>query len=244
MGLGTKHYRFKEFKELYKLYPAGIFTDLDALKRFMSFIKNNTADTLKNEINEIENEIEKENDIIEIIEKKFEDEVESIENLAFDSNVDYIDYYSSKGALNLVYNSILITLCSFLETRVKLLCTLLGYRKGSFRKKRNTESFLSFYMSYLNGEHHIDFSAIDDYWKKIEQYSTLRNTITHNEKQVIGVPSEKFRKIKQISYLNIIKKGKNASFIIDDPRLLEECFDTVKGILEFICYKEVKTPNL
>jgi|GEM_PF-4892315 len=101
-----RSYRFQEFYIIDKLYPTGLDNDLDSMKTFLNSIEKGTLEMVKSDVQKMEGEME--NDII-------------IDNEVIFSNVDFLDYKSTSSALNIIYNSTLVSLYSFLETRLKYL---------------------------------------------------------------------------------------------------------------------------
>jgi hypothetical protein len=221
--MGLSSYRFKEFQKLDKIYPTGLNNDLDALKMFLKKIKEETSGDLKDEINKMENEME--NDIV-------------VDNVVLHSNIDYLDYASSLNALNLVYNSILISLCSFIETRLFMLCKLIEDKNVKSIKSINGESKIDTYKKYLEEVHSVDFNSVQNDWKQITSYAYLRNQFVHNQIPEINIDTNKtgYEKLRNIKFLNIKTESDFATFSINDSRLLDEYFDIISRFLQFICY--------
>lgn len=221
--MGLSSYRFKEFQELDKIYPTGLDNDLDALKIFLKNIQNETTENLKNDIKEMEKEMEK--DIVE-------------DNIVLYSNIDYLDYASSLNALNLVYNSMLISLCSFIETRLMMLCKLIESKSDKSIDSIKGRSKIYKYKNYLSTVHLIDFNIIHSDWKQICSYAYLRNQLVHNQIPQINIKTNKvgYRKLRNIKFLDIKVKSNIATFTITDSRLLNDYFDVISRFLQFICY--------
>ncbi len=98
--MGTKSFRFKEFSKLNELFPAGLHNDIESLRGFYKYAQNSAISILKDDVIKMEKEMN--NDFI-------------TDNVVVFSDVDYFDYNSKLNTLNLFYNSILITILSFLK---------------------------------------------------------------------------------------------------------------------------------
>jgi hypothetical protein len=221
--MGLSSYRFKEFQKLDKIYPTGLNNDLYALKMFLKKIKVETSESLKCEINKMENEME--NDIV-------------ICDVVLHSNIDYLDYASSLGTLNLVYNSILITLCSFIETRLFMLCKLIEDKSVKSIKTKMGESKIDSYKRYLEEVHLVDFNLVQNDWEQITSYAYLRNQFVHNQIPGINIDNNEYgyKKLCNIKFLNIKTESNIANFSINDARLLDEYFDIISRFLQFVYY--------
>jgi hypothetical protein len=229
MGLFTN--RFPEFRELDKLYPTGLDNDLDALKTFLKFTQNGTTENLKKDIKEMEEEMK--NDIVK-------------DSVVLHSNVDYLDYMSSSNALNLIYNSMLISLCSFLETRLGLLCKLIENRETESLKNIIGTSTLVKFKNYLSEVHSIDFNSINSEWEQIFAYAYLRNKLVHNHSPKINIKTnpDGYSELKKIKFLYLDDKSEINKIYINDPRILEEYFDLISRILNFIVTIKVDYKDL
>jgi hypothetical protein len=215
-------YRFQEFQKLDKLYPTGLSNDLDAMKLSLKSIEKGTLKILKKEIEEMKTEME--NDII-------------IDDTVVQSNVDFLDYISSSNASNIIYNSMMISLFSFLETRLMLLSKLVEPRNSILLNDISGKGIYK-YKKYLSKVHLIDFSSQQKEWELICSYALLRNKLIHSQSVEFDIKSnnKEYNKLKKLEYLTVNESSDKALFYINNQEFLNKCFETISNFLEFICY--------
>ncbi len=220
--MGLTSYRFTEFSHLKKLYPLGLGSDLDALKLSLKSIENGTLKTLNKEIEEMETEMD--NDVV-------------IDDTVVHSNIDYLDYISSTNASNIIYNSMMISLFSFLETRLMLLCKLVEPRNSILLSDISGKGIYK-YKKYLSKVHSIDFNSQQKEWELICSYALLRNKLIHSQSVEFDIKanSKEYNKLKKLEHLTVKESSNKAFFYIDNQEFLNKCFETVSKFLEFICY--------
>jgi hypothetical protein len=221
--MGLRSYRFSEFIQLDKLYPGGLSNDLDSMDTFLKSIEKGTVEIVKENVESMEQEME--NDII------IDDEVFS--------NIDFFDYKSSLSALNIIYNSTLISIYSFLETRMKHFYELLKDQQNIKINKKDGESNILFYKRKLADEFSIDFSEVNLDWEEICSYTLLRNALTHSHIQEADISKKKidYQKIKNMEFLNTKVESTVLVFQINDFNFLSLFFKKVSKFLNFICYE-------
>lgn len=173
------------------------------------------------------------------MEKEMEKNV-IIEDIIFHSDVDYFNYYSNLNALNLLYNSILISICAFFETRIEFLCKLLEKSRSTSIKSIGGKSNIEKFKNYLSEVHSVDFEPVNKEWEQIIAYAYLRNKLVHNQFPNIKIKSnqEGYSRLKKIRYLSITINNGVATFKINDPKLLDEYISDVYKFLHFTCYKK------
>jgi len=104
--------RFKEYNKLSIHGIVSIDQDCDNLRQYIVKMEEGTAQLLKNQIEGADGEME--NDIM-----TKED---------FFSNLNFLDYLGYHSNLKMIYASMLITMYSFLESRLLLACKLIEGR--------------------------------------------------------------------------------------------------------------------
>jgi hypothetical protein len=221
--MGLRSYRFSEFIQLDKLYPGGLSNDLDSMDTFLKSIEKGTVEIVKENVESMEQEME--NDII------IDDEVFS--------NIDFFDYKSSSSALNIIYNSTLISIYSFLETRMKHFYELLKDQQNIKINKKDGESNILFYKRKLADEFSIDFSEVNLDWEEICSYTLLRNALTHSHIQEADISKKiiDYQKIKNMEFLTTEVESTVLVFQINDFNFLSLFFKKVSKFLNFICYE-------
>lgn len=219
--------RLEKFDNYKKYCHLGLYGDLDSMQTSLNSIMKGAVFPLEKSISESENEMK--NDIVY--------EGEDGEELY--TTVDYLDYYSNINAKTIIYNSSIISVYSFLETRLLLLCNLLD-PNFSINKKDKT-AYITQCKNYLSVNHNIDFKLIEKDWKIITCYQTLRNELVHNS--IIEIPESRsvMWKIKRLREIDHLKESEpNASKTIKFQIVNKECihffFTKVSKILEFIHY--------
>ncbi|KAB1159469.1 hypothetical protein F7018_03920 [Tenacibaculum aiptasiae] len=220
--MGLTSYRFTEFNDLTKLNPLGLEGDLDAIKLSLKSIEVGTLNILQNEIKEMQSEME--NDII-------------IDDTIVQSNVDYLDYISSRQASNIIHNSMMISIFSFLETRLLLLCKLIEPRNSILLNDISGKGIYK-YKKFLSKVHSIDFSSQQNEWELITSYALLRNKLVHSQSVDFDIKknSKEYIKLKKIEHLTVKEYSDKAFFYIDSQEFHNKYFQTVSKFLEFICY--------
>jgi hypothetical protein len=221
--MGLRSYRFSEFIQLDKLYPGGLSNDLDSMDTFLKSIEKGTVEIVKENVESMEQEME--NDII------IDDEVFS--------NIDFFDYKSSSSALNIIYNSTLISIYSFLETRMKHFYELLKDQQNIKINKKDGESNILFYKRKLADEFSIDFSEVNLDWEEICSYTLLRNALTHSHIQEADISKKiiDYQKIINMEFLTTEVESTVLVFQINDFNFLSLFFKKVSKFLNFICYE-------
>ncbi len=221
MALGV--YRFKEFEAFDKLYPSGIYNDMDTIKTSLKTMYEGTILNLKKEVDSMKQEMKQ--DVV-------------IDNEVIYSNVDILDFYSSSNAINIVYNSMFISLHSFLETRLRFMCKLIESR-SSIKLNDISGKGIYKYRKYLEKVHQVNFDSQKNNWELICHYSLLRNKLTHSQTNEINVISEKteFNKLKKLDHLTIIESNNFAKYKIDNIELIEGFLRVVSNFLEYVCIK-------
>ena len=221
-NMGLTAYRFTEFWKLDKLFPAGIDTDLESMKVALRTIQKGAGDVLKIEIDKMEGEMK--NDIV-------------IENEVIYSNVDYLDFFSSSSALNIIYNSMVISIFSFIETRLMLLCKLIEKRNKILLSDISGKGIYK-YKRYLSKVHDIDFNPKNEEWELLGSYAFLRNKLIHSHSVEINMRyNEKdYKKLKKIKSLSVTESSDIATFHIRDQECVNDFFALASSFIQFICY--------
>ncbi|CAM1366471.1 hypothetical protein TOREUM_30537 [Tenacibaculum litoreum] len=214
-------YRFQQFLIIDRLYPTGLDNDLDSMKTFLKSIEKGTLEMIKSDVQKME--VEMKNDVI-------------IDNEIIFSNVDFLDYKSTSSALNIIYNSTLVSLYSFLETRLKFLYELLENQKNIRINKNKGESNIMFYKRKLEEKYFLDFSSLNAEWEEICLHTLLRNTLTHSHIQEQKTDISDYKKIQSIEHLSTEMNSGILLFEINDFKFLYNFFDKISEILNFICY--------
>jgi|TARA_B110000091_G_C13773509_1_gene457795 hypothetical protein len=217
--------RLEQFDNYKKYCHLGLYGDLDSMQTSLNVIMKGAVFPLEKSISESEDEMK--NDIV------YEDGEELY------TTVDYLDYYNNINAKTIIYNSSIISVYSFLETRLLLLCNLLD-TNFSINKKDNT-AYITQCKNYLSANHNIDFKLIEKDWQIILSYQTLRNELVHNS--ILEIPKSQINlwKIKRLRKIKHLKASEsNASKIIKFQIVNKDCihffYTKVSKILEFIHY--------
>lgn len=139
------------------------------------------------------------------------------------------------------YNSIIISLYSYLEYKMKKLNEDLNKHDRINRitkvKKNSNESKINCYKRFLTENYNIDFSNIDEDWSQIELFAKLRNVIVHDNS---------FLKLNKHELVNFLKKFnsieindetgylviRNEESILDFCKRIENCLQKIYESIE------------
>lgn len=175
----------------------------------------------------------------EIIEENVKNKLTEISEYL--KNPDYPDYGEHEMLTHthsLYYNSLFISLYSFLERKLFMLSKLAENQKNIKVKGIRGEGIFKYY-KYLKKVLEIDLEHLNNEWVVICRYNKLRNTLVHYP--INEIPKDNNSKLisqfKQIEFLEIKDKGEFITFEINDVRLLSKFIKVIHKFLREIYYE-------
>lgn len=136
---------------------------------------------------------------------------------------------------NLLNNSMLITIYSYFETKLKVLYEQIVKIIPGLPKLKRNKSLIESYKSYITGNLHINLDDFNDEWNYIVSYKNIRNLIVHNNSTVEEVNRDMINYINNHEYLEL-NSSNGSVFIIDNKYLMDFC-DLIKIYLDAIYSK-------
>jgi hypothetical protein len=221
--MGLFSYRFKEFQHYDSLYPAGLEGDIDGMRKVIQVAQEESIDSLKRDLAAMNDELEK--DIV-------------VDGETIYSNVDILEFESTRNASLMLYNSMFITIFVFLETRLRYLCRLIEAR-SNIRLNDIAGRGIQKYKRYLEKVHLIDFSPVKGEWDLICSYILLRNKLVHDSSNKVKIVEEKptYKKLLKLKHLVFQVQGGNAYFYVANRRFLDDFLNIVCTFLRYVCFE-------
>ncbi len=199
---------------------AEVQLELDAFENYIIITRNNVD-------KEIEKQVEKYN-------YHRRESGNDLVNVFIDITNDLI----TSNTKILFYNSLLVSLYSFLERKMYKLCKI--------AEKDQKIKILDFsgdgivrYKKYLKKVIDIDFEKVNSEWSEITKLNKLRNQIVHNPSAEIKIckGNEKLiNSIKSINGLIIKEKDSIMRYYIKDEKLLVRFLSIIKILLNELYY--------
>ena len=156
-------------------------------------------------------------------------------------------------AINRIYSALLISLYSTFESRLTDLC-ILFHQTGLPDVSINNfkwDDYIDKVLTYLSITGYISFSRKDTVWKAMQTFQSIRNSITHNQMNIIQSPEKPIQEqklFKIISENQSFKLDRNtwAFQIIDSWYMLDmagKCMEIIKRMTHDIEQKRVIIKN-
>jgi hypothetical protein len=222
--MGLFSYRFKEFGNYDSLYPAGLEGDIDGIRKVIQVVQEESIDSLKTDLEAMNDELRK--DIV-------------VDGEVIHSNVDILEFESTRNASLMLHNSLFITIFVFLETRLRYLCKLIEPR-ANITLNDISGNGIHKYKRYLEKIHLIDFSPVKAEWDLICSYILLRNKLVHDSSNKIKIVEEKndYKKRLKLKQRHLVfqEQDGNAYFYITDRKFLDEFLDIISEFLRHTCF--------
>jgi len=206
-GLGKAKSEFKSDKFNFEV---DVVFHLSAIHEYIEYTKDFVETKIINKIDKYKEEIE--NDF---------------------ESIDMNDYLITLNNKEFYYNSIFISLYSFLEKKMYQLCKI-AESQHTIKIKDQRGRGIKQYKEYLKNVVKINFEELKSEWDNICNLGELRNLIMHNTTEVHQNDSKLINKLKSINKLSFRKVDENFEFYIDDIKLLTEFSNTINKFLETI----------
>ncbi len=180
-------------------------------------------------------------DFLESEKKKYEKRVEELasqsdaEDTSIDLQIAYFELQSFSQLENAIFSSFFVMIYSYVESELTQYCRDLGKHSPKERlwsdisKRHNT---LDRVKEYLSKVQKIDFPSNSPEWRKIQNFTNLRNCIVHNQGRLNGSFREEQRE-KLLLYI----QEKNSRIKLEDDRCIidrEFCSDALDTIKKFL----------
>ncbi len=146
----------------------------------------------------------------------------------------WFDYFANvqakTGLTDIYYDSLIITLYSFIEKKMFCLCNHLS-KAQNIKVNDMAGSGIFKYQKYLSKVCGIDFTKIDEEWKKLLGYNKLRNLIVHSE-GTRSIP-------KADSYLINFLKTLDGVVLTEEEGIITFHFSTDDVIVNFVTIAKI-----
>jgi hypothetical protein len=153
---------------------------------------------------------------------------------------DYADHHVKTQIRQIFYNSILISLYSFLERKMLQLCKIAEEFELIKINDISGNGILKYYI-YIKKVLKINLDFLNKEWNDILNYNKLRNQIVHSPTNQIKKNNENAKLISNlhsIKNLNIVCKTDYVYFEIRNKNLLIFFLDTIGTFLHGIYYEK------
>lgn len=185
-------------------------------------------ESIKMELSNLEDYIEETSATIEIKQRNLKIDYQKAKKEVSTDDQDLDMYFSDETWRHhelfpaFTYNSILVSLFSFFETRLKLICEINSRKQFSNVKPSHLSgSDVERYKRYLTVVAGINLDNLHDKWKRITDIQKLRNAIIHNSAH-IDIANDK-NMVQFIKGDNRIKfNEQQGSFYINDVTFLKD----------------------
>ena len=140
----------------------------------------------------------------------------------------------------LFYNSLLVSLYSFLEKSMYELCRVA--QDGSPVKLKDFGGDgINKYKKYLSKVAGIDFTSLNKEWTYCTKINQFRNIIVHRLGAALKKPSELklINTLKSIDHIAVKETGEHCRFSIQNETFLTHCLKTMERFLEGIYYEKL-----
>jgi len=175
-------------------------------------------------------------DRIADVNKEWENEITTKENYL--DRIDPIEDLGNRNNLQLVYASMVITIYSFLESRLYLACKLIEHKNpvkiGDIRGEGVNK-----YKTFLTKAHGVKFEIVNQSWSSILRYAELRNTLIHDN--VIGLhvsEKKKVQKLESIRHLTSKEISGRLTYTIENTKLHYDFLESIQEFLKHVYYVE------
>lgn len=179
------------------------------------------------------------NEIKEKIEKynKFLEEASYFE---IETQHNFSDHEIKIHTQQLYYNSLFISMYSFLEKKMFQLCKL-AEDKYIININDLSGNGIFKYYKYFKKVLSINLEEINTEWTEIKKYNKLRNHFVHSPENIIKKSNNNLRKIdalKSIRNISIVEKDNHIEFGISDKQLLLDFLKVIYRFLDKIYYEQ------
>lgn len=154
---------------------------------------------------------------------------------------DYIDHQTLIHTHKLYYESLFISLYSFLERKLYAIC-IEAQKNQKIQIKDISGQGIFKYEKYLKKVVNIDLKKSNTEWTIILRYNELRNKIIHSPTNTIEkINNEKLiTQFKKINYLKITDENTFIVYEINDVQLLQEFIKVIDKYLREIYFEKAK----
>ncbi|PKQ61353.1 hypothetical protein BZG02_16315 [Labilibaculum filiforme] len=153
---------------------------------------------------------------------------------------DFEDHEIKFHTHQLYYNSIFISLYSFLEKKMNQLCKLAEKENILKLNDLNGNGVIKYY-NYITKVLLIDLNTVEDEWELIKKYNKLRNQLVHSPVNTIDNKNSNLITIfKSIANLNYKERENSFTFEIADKQLLLDFKKAINSFLHEVFYERIK----
>lgn len=180
--------------------------------------------------NEIKDKIEKYN--------KF---LEEAPDFVIEMEHDFEDHEIKIHTQQLYYNSLFISMYSFLEKKMFQLCKLAEDKNIINVNDLSGDGIFKYY-KYFKKVLLINLDEINTEWTEINKYNKLRNHFVHSPENILERSNNNLKKIgvlKSIRNISIIEKDHHIEFGISDKQLLLDFLKIIDRFLDKIYYERI-----
>ncbi|MEZ5010099.1 MAG: hypothetical protein R2753_18260 [Chitinophagales bacterium] len=152
---------------------------------------------------------------------------------------DFEDHTIKTLTHQLYYNSIFISIYSFLEKKMFQLCKLAEVNETIKIKDLSGEGIFKYY-KYLKKVLLLDLDNLNEDWTRITKYNKLRNRLVHLTTNTIDKSENNSKLIKTIASiknLNVIDKGDYYEFEISSTKILLDFLEVIENFLDKIYFE-------
>ena len=133
---------------------------------------------------------------------------------------DFADHEVKRQAHQLFFDSLFISLYSFLERKMFQLCKI-AEAGHQIKVKDLGDKGIKQYRTYITKVLNIDLETVHSQWTGFQKYNTLRNQLVHEPTYTVDIKNKtKINKLKSIQGLVIKERGDVIEFEISDKKLL------------------------
>lgn len=151
-----------------------------------------------------------------------------------------LDLKTKEGMADIYFDSLIITLYSFIEKKMLQLCRYYEPHQA-FKMSDLKDNGILKYRKYLEQGARIDFSVIKEEWDKLVLFGKLRNNLVHSDGVRVIPQSDKLL----INFLNaqsgmeLIQVKDGYTYHIKDVQIIFEFYRCCKFFVDFLFYERV-----
>ena len=176
----------------------------------------------------------------EIIDQKVKSKITEYQELDKKNDMffDMTDFEIKINTHQLFYNSLFVSLFSFLERSMYKLCKL-AESKHHIKIKDLSETGVYLYKKYLKLVLKIDFVPLNKEWTEISKLNDLRNLIIHGPTTIVNKNNKPqlITTLKNIKGLSSKDLGDSIDFYIEELTLLNTFSKTIHNFLSEIYFE-------
>jgi hypothetical protein len=140
---------------------------------------------------------------------------------------------------DLFYNSLFVSLYSFLERKMFELCKI-AEPQYTLKIDDISETGIFQYAKYLKKVVGIDFEALNEHWSYFNKVNKLRNIIVHHPTTRIERTNQrKIDVLKSIDFLEVKERDSGVEFFIRDKQVILDLVSHIQEFLHGIYYRKL-----